>query len=89
MIGELACGNLADRARVLGDLLLLPAACTATDDEVRQFIDRRRLWGKGIGWIDAHLIASALLTNCDLWTLDTALARAASSAGVAMYTARR
>src|SRR5437899_1989938 len=74
--GELACGNLKDRAAILSDLHALPAATLASDAEVLQLVEGRRLWGRGLGWIDAHLLASALLSKCRLWTLDIKLAKA-------------
>ncbi len=83
--GELACGNLQNRARVLSDLKALPSAVSATHDEVVRLVEDRKLWGLGIGWIDAHLLASALLSDCPLWTLDGRLARAAAAAGVKLY----
>jgi predicted nucleic acid-binding protein len=82
VIGELACGNLRSRKRILDDLAALPAAVAATDDEVFSLIEKQRLWGRGIGWIDAHLLAAAILSGCALWTLDRALASAARSIGV-------
>ena len=85
VIGELACGSLRNRARILMDLGALPRATPATDAEVMQLVEERRLWGRGIGWIDAHLIASALITNCRFWTLDRQLARAAAAANVPVY----
>lgn len=75
--GELACGNLKNRASVLADLHALPSATLASETEVLQLIEERRLWGRGLGWIDAHLLASALLSHCELWTLDKHLAKAA------------
>jgi predicted nucleic acid-binding protein len=83
VIGELACGNLKNRSRLLADLAALPDAVEATDEEVLRLIEERKLWGVGLGWIDAHLLASALLTNCGFWTLDRKLERAASRAGIA------
>lgn len=80
--GELACGNLKDRAAILSDLHALPPAKPASNAEVLQLIEDRRLWGRGLGWIDAHLLASALLSNCRFWTLDTRLARAAAELGL-------
>lgn len=75
VIGELACGALRNRRRILSDLAELPQANTASDDEVLQLVERRSLWGKGIGWIDCHLIGAAILSDCTLWTLDAALQR--------------
>lgn len=82
VIGELACGNLKGRAAIFSDLLALPAAVVATNGEVLEVIEGRRLWGKGLGLIDMHLLASALLTGCRLWTLDARLAKAAHELGV-------
>jgi len=74
--GELACGNLKHRAAVLADLQTLPAASIASPAEVLQFLEDRRLWGRGLGWIDLHLLASAVLSKCQLWTFDKRLAEA-------------
>jgi predicted nucleic acid-binding protein len=74
VIGELACGNMRQRAEFLTWIKALPPVLQAADDEVLQLIERHRLWGRGHGWIDAHLVASALLTRCKFWTLDRSLA---------------
>lgn len=81
--GELACGNLKKRASVLSDLTALPMATRASEAEVTRLVEDRKLWGRGLGWIDAHLIASALLSHCRLWTFDRRLAEAASEVGLA------
>jgi predicted nucleic acid-binding protein len=78
VIGEIACGNLRQRAVILEALQALPSATVTADDEVLRLVEERRLWGMGIGWIEAHLLASALLTGCGLWTLDRRLRRAAA-----------
>jgi len=83
--GELACGNLRRRVRLLTELNSLPAALLARNDEVLSLIEVRKLWGQGIGWTDAHLIASALLSGCVLWTLDERLKKAARHAGVMQF----
>lgn len=80
--GELACGNLKRRAAVLSALNTLPSAKQAADAEVLELIELRKLWGRGLGWIDAHLLASALLSNCRLWTFDKRLERAAADLGL-------
>ena len=85
VMGELACGNLKNRARILSDLEALPSAVSATHEEVMRLIEDRKLWRLGIGWIDAHLLASALLSNCQFWTLDGRPVRAAAAAGVLLY----
>lgn len=82
VVGELACGNLRQRAQILADLGALPTAIEATTDETMELIDRHKLYGIGIGWIDAQLIASALLSDCRLWTKDKRLGRAAQAAKV-------
>lgn len=82
VVGELACGNLRHRAALLGHLRRLPQAVVATDAEALELIEQRRLQGRGLGWTDVHLLASALLGGCRLWTLDAALAREARRCGV-------
>jgi predicted nucleic acid-binding protein len=79
VLGELACGNLANRNEVLELLGDLPAAPTATDPEALGFIERRALMGRGIGYIDVHLLASTVLSgDARLWTRDRRLAVAAT-----------
>jgi predicted nucleic acid-binding protein len=73
IIGELACGNLNNRTEILSLLLNLPMASQADDDEVIQFIEDHKLMGKGLGYIDIHLLMSALLTRIPLWTIDKRL----------------
>lgn len=77
VIGELALGALHPRAEVLAGLRELPSAAVADHDEVMGLIERERLWGRGIGWLDVHLLASARLDRLRLWTADRALAQAA------------
>ncbi len=84
VIGELACGGLANRQEILDDLLALPQADAAEDDEVLQLIEARRLFGKGLGWVDVHLLMSASISGCQLWTLDRSLNAAAARLGIAM-----
>jgi predicted nucleic acid-binding protein len=84
VVGELALGSLGRRTEVLADLDRLPAVLRATRAEVRMMIERDRLYGKGIGYVDAHLLASARITvNCQLWTRDKRLAALADQLGVA------
>lgn len=79
VLGELACRNLENRSQVLQLLGDLPAAPTATDPEVLRFIAERGLMGRGIGYIDVHLLASVvLLGTARLWTLDKRLAAVAN-----------
>jgi len=81
--GELACGSLRNRTAILSDLNALPAAVLASNLEVLYMIEDRRLRGRGLGWVDAHLLASALLSQCSFWTLDKKLASAAADLGLA------
>lgn len=84
--GELACGNLKSRETILADLSTLPSAKLATDWEVMRFIEAKRLWGRGLGWTDVHLLASALLSDCPLWTFDKRLRRAADDLGLGVVS---
>jgi len=71
---ELACGELTRRREILDLLSTLPSSIVATDQETLQFIERQRLMGKGIGYADAHLLASVVLTEAaQLWTRDKRL----------------
>jgi predicted nucleic acid-binding protein len=79
IVGELACGNLKDRAVILSFLQLLPMSIEAEHDEVLSFIENHRLMGKGMGYVDVHLITSAVLTGVPIWTLDKKLAQIADS----------
>jgi predicted nucleic acid-binding protein len=79
VIGELACGSLQRRREVLDLLAKLPTATVASDEEVLLFIEQRRLMGKGIGYIDAHLLAAVSLTEgSQLWSHDKSLAAVAA-----------
>jgi predicted nucleic acid-binding protein len=82
VIGELACGSLRNRSEILNLLSELPEATVAQHDEVLTFIENNRLYGTGIGWIDAHLVASALLSKSKLMTLDKPLLKIASILGL-------
>jgi predicted nucleic acid-binding protein len=84
VIGELACGNLRNRGEVLELLQGLSAASVASDSEVLLLIEREQRMGRGIGYADAHLLASAKLSHCQLWTQDKRLAALAQEQGLAM-----
>ncbi|MDD5223846.1 MAG: type II toxin-antitoxin system VapC family toxin [bacterium] len=73
IIGELACGNLKNRFLILSLLNSLPRAIVAEHEEVIQFIENKNLMGKGLGYVDTHLLASAVLTGVPLWTRDRKL----------------
>lgn len=83
IIAELALGSLQERARTLALLDLLPQVRVARLSEVRLTIEARRLYSLGIGLIDAHLIASALINaSTFLWTGDKRLRKAAEALGI-------
>lgn len=84
VIGELACGNLRKRNLILSLLSALPKAQAADHDEILRFVEIHRLYGQGLGWIDVHLLGSALLTGCRFWTLDRPLAEAAEKLGISV-----
>lgn len=73
VVGEIACGNLKNRQEVLSLLSCLPKCEPATHEEVLFFIDRHRLMGRGIGYVDACLLAAATLSSAQLWTRDKRL----------------
>ena len=83
VIGELACGWLRRRAEVIGHLRRLPVLAPVSHGEALAFIDAHELAGRGIGWVDVHLLASARLARARFWTADKALAKVAASLGVA------
>jgi predicted nucleic acid-binding protein len=90
VVGELALGSLHRREIILSALADLPRACVATDAEVLHFIDDRELFGRGIGYVDAHLLAAVRLTaGAQLWTNDKRLYGVADQLGMAATPARR
>lgn len=82
VVGELTCGSLANRDRLLQLLSALPRAMVAEHEEVMRLVHDRRIHGRGLGWVDMHLLASSLLEGCTLWTLDKRLEQVATELGV-------
>ena len=82
VIGELACGTLRQRSAILALLGELPDVPAAEDSEVLELIESRRLMGRGLGWVDAHLLAASMIADVSLWTLDKPLANTADQLGV-------
>ena len=82
IVGELACGTLRQRREILSLLAELPRCPVAEHHEVLALIESRRLMGRGLGWIDVHLVAAALVAGAQLWTRDRPLASAATACGV-------
>jgi predicted nucleic acid-binding protein len=77
IIGELACGNIKNRDEILKLLNALPQITTANFEEILFFIDGHQLFGRGIGYVDVHLIASCMMDNAKLYTRDKRLFRIA------------
>jgi predicted nucleic acid-binding protein len=85
VIGELALGKIRQRGTVLDALSNLPRAELATDAEVLAFIDGQALPGRGIGYVDVHLLAAVRLTpGAELWSRDNRLRSVAEELGLAM-----
>ena len=83
VVGELACGTLRARAEVVGLLQALPPILVATDKEILFFMAEQNLMGRGIGYMDVHLLASARLGGALLWTRDKRLHAVATELGMA------
>lgn len=87
--GELLIGDRGGRPRLLGAYLQMHQAITLAHSEVVELVRHRKLYGRGIGWIDVHLLASALVERADLWTADAPLAALAKDLAVAHRRAPR
>ena len=83
VIGELAGGTLARRAEVLTELMGLPELPDASFSELMALIDRRKLWGRGLSWVDVQLLGAVLVAGAKLWTHDRELHRIARELHVA------
>jgi predicted nucleic acid-binding protein len=83
IIGELACGNLKKRNQILSLLHDLPQSVYVNHEEVLTFIENNKLMGKGLGYVDVCLLASVVLSDLRLWTLDIRLKETAKSLGLA------
>ena len=82
VIGELACGNIKNRREIISLLQALPMAPQIEFDEYLYFIDKNQLNGRGIGFVDIHLLASAQLGQVKLWTVDKRLKAIAAELGL-------
>ena len=82
VIGELACGSIRRRDEFLAELVKLPRLQEATMNETLLLVKQQTLWGRGLGWIDAHLLAACLVERASLWTRDAALNKAAIELGI-------
>jgi predicted nucleic acid-binding protein len=82
IVGEIACGNLKNRKMILGLLRLLPQVVIAQHDEIMEFIEINHLMGKGLGYVDIHIAAAALLNGIKMWTNDKSLIETAEMLGI-------
>jgi len=82
VVGELACGNFLNRDATLELLQHLRSVTVAEHDEVLSFIRARKLYGRGIGYVDVHLLAAAAIEECQLWTRDKRLDALAAALGI-------
>lgn len=83
VIGELTCGDVPSRSSTIVLLQKLPEAPLMRHEEVLTLVERHHLMASGLGWVDAHLLGSALLAGAEFWTLDRPLATAARKLGIA------
>ncbi|MBA2353386.1 MAG: PIN domain-containing protein [Acidobacteria bacterium] len=83
VFGELLIGDRGGRRQLLDSYVLMVEAPVVPHSEVVSFIRERKLYGRGVGWVDAHLLASALVSRAMLWTADARLAAVANELGVA------
>ncbi len=86
IIGELVCGNFKNRTEIIELLLALPRVPQVSFDEYLYFIEKRNLFGKGIGYVDIHLLASALISQSKIWTLDKRLQNQAINLSISYAT---
>ena len=83
VVGEIACWSMAERALTLELLQHLPTAAVAENTEILGYVERYKLYGKGIGYVDVHLLASAAIGGTKLWTRDRRLLAVARNLGCA------
>lgn len=85
VIGELACGNLKNREEILSLFSSLPRCSPATHEEVLFFIERHRLMGRGVGYVENALLAAAVMNGLTFWTRDKRLLALATELGCAWH----
>jgi predicted nucleic acid-binding protein len=79
VLGELSVGNISKRSTFLQLVRNLPVASEASHDEVISFIEKNRIWSKGLGYFDMHLLCSSLIDSIPLWTMDKRLSKIAKN----------
>jgi predicted nucleic acid-binding protein len=88
IIGEFACGNIKNRQEIISLLQALPQSPTINFEEYLYFIEQNQLHGKGIGFVDIHLLASAQLGQMPLWTADKRLKAACGGLSIDYHKKR-
>ena len=79
IVGEIACGSLRQRSEILPLLQLLPLAESPSQEEALHFIEKQKLFGQGVGWVDVNLLASCRLSGSTIWTRDKSLLKVATA----------
>jgi predicted nucleic acid-binding protein len=82
IIGELSCGNFKNRNLIISLLKALPKVSLISIDEFYMFIEKHKLYGIGLGYVDIHFLASAYISNCSIYTRDKSLSSAANQLGI-------
>ena len=85
ILGEMALSHIKDRSGVLEELGALPKAEVARPEEALTYVERHQLYGRGIGWVDVHLVVSSLLCESEIWTFDRRLSAAATRCGIPVH----
>ena len=83
ILGELACGNFKNRKKIFGLLSNLPTINKISDEEYFLFLENNKLYGKGLGFVDIHLLASSLIHRCEIYTRDKTLLSIANTYTIA------
>jgi hypothetical protein len=82
IIGELACGGMKNRNEIINLLNALPSTHLLEHDEIMKFIEFREIMNQGIGYVDVHILGSAIVTETPLWTLDKSLRKVANELSI-------
>ncbi|MFC1495573.1 type II toxin-antitoxin system VapC family toxin [Thermodesulfobacteriota bacterium] len=85
IIGEIACGGMKNRYEIISLLNDLPSVEILDHSEIMEFIENRKIMNKGVGYIDVHLLGSALVSGTLLWTFDKALGKIAKELSIGFY----
>ncbi|HEC02756.1 MAG TPA: type II toxin-antitoxin system VapC family toxin [Phycisphaerales bacterium] len=86
VVGELACGSIGNRSEIISLMQALPMLNVVEHEELLLFIEKNQVMGKGLGFVDVHLLAGAILAGVPLWTQDRKLRQACSRLGVDFTT---